>query len=126
MTEARSTATLRDYLHAIDWCYFDGHLSDLGVRIQWMRHRGADPTRLGSYWEEARLIEIARCLADPSIPRFYVLHIVHHEGCHAMAGFDHGPVFRQLEKQFQYTYEVAEWERANASVPWPQPPKGLR
>lgn len=123
----RDSGDLRDYLEAVDLCYFEGALEDLGVEVRWMRARGGDPTRVGQYWPEAKMIEIARHLADESIPHFYVLHVIHHEACHALAGPDHAsPEFRALERQFVQTYEVADWERRTYGTPWPAAPKGLR
>lgn len=122
----RSTSDLREYLEAIDVCYFDSHLDDLGVEIRWMRARGGEPTRLGQYWFERKTIEIARHLADESIPRFYVMSVIHHEALHAVHGPEHDRAFHLAERQFLFAFEVAQWERENASKPWPQAPKGLR
>jgi hypothetical protein len=111
----RTSSDLAEYLDAIDLVYFDGALEEMGVQIRWMRARGAGPpTRVGQYDFERKTIEIARHLADESIPRFYVLSVVHHEGCHAH------------ERQFVQGYEVAAWERETHGTPWPAAPKGLR
>lgn len=123
----RSTSDLQEYLEAVDLCYFGGELEENGVEIRWMRARGGDPTRVGQFDFERNLIEIARHLAHESIPLFYVLHVVHHEACHALYGPDHdSPQFRAHERQFVHTYEVAEWERKTFGQPWPAAPKGLR
>jgi hypothetical protein len=124
----RTSSDLAEYLDAIDLVYFDGALEEMGVQIRWMRARGAGPpTRVGQYDFERKTIEIARHLADESIPRFYVLSVVHHEGCHALFGADHESLaFRAHERQFVQGYEVAAWERETHGTPWPAAPKGLR
>lgn len=127
MTEHRTTADLREYLDAIDLCYFDGHLESMGVEIRWMRARGTRdgaPATVGKFWPESRLIEIARVLAHVSVPRVYVMQVVHHEACHAVYGTEHSPAFHAACRQFLHTYEAQEWERAG--TPWPPVPKGLR
>jgi hypothetical protein len=123
----RSTADLREYLDAIDLCYFDGHMDDLGVDIRWMRARDpASVPRLGCYWNESRLIEIARPLADESVPRQFVCRVIHHECLHAVHGSWHSKPFEQAERLFLFHFEAAEWERLQAHIPWPAAPKGLR
>jgi hypothetical protein len=123
----RSSADLREYLDAIDLCYFDGHLEELDVSIGWMRARDqAIPTRIGQYDFERKRIEIARNLADESVPRFYVMQIIYHEALHAIYGAEHDRKFQLAERQYLFTYEVGEWERNTAGVPWPAAPKGLR
>lgn len=122
----RDSADLREYLEAIDLCYFDGALEELGVKVKWDRSRSKQPARVGFYWEDTRVIEIARVLADESIPRFYVLYVIFHEALHAVYGKEHTKIFKQAEKQFAYTFEVGEWECKNTDQAWPDPPKGLR
>ena len=123
----RDSGDLREYLDAVDLCYFGGALEAAGVEIRWMRARGGDPTRVGQYWAETKTIEIARHLAHETIPLFYVLHVIHHEACHALFGPEHdAPEFRLHERQFVHTYEVADWERRTYAQPWPAAPKGLR
>ena len=124
--EHRTTADLREYLHAVDLAYFDGHLEELGVEIRWMRCRDRSaPKRVGTYQADKALIEIARHLAVRTIPRFYVMYVVFHEACHAV--YDptgHGRAFTIAEKQFLFHYEVAQW--LELDEPWPEAPKGLR
>jgi len=123
----RDRSDLREYLDAIDLCYFGGACEDLGVEIRWMRARGGDPTRVGQYVIDSKTIEIARHLAHESIPLFFVLHVVHHEACHALFGADHDSLaFRAHERQFVQMYESIEWERKTHNQPWPSAPKGLR
>jgi hypothetical protein len=125
----RDSGDLREYLDAVDLVYFWGALEEAGVQIRWMRARGGDPTRVGLYWPDTRTIEIARHLADEAVPLFYVLHVVHHEACHALFGVDHeAAMFRLHERQFLHTYEAAEWERQiyEGRRTWPAAPKGLR
>lgn len=128
----RDSGDLREYLEALDLCYFHGELEALGVQIRWMPARAANPQKLGHWYvqpaldEAEHVIEISRTLANRWVPDYYVLHIIFHEALHVVHGADHDKVFSNAEKQFAYTYEVAEWEREHANHPWPPAPKGLR
>jgi len=124
MTDHRTTADLREYLEAIDLCYFDQHLSELGVQIRWMRARSDAAARVGCYRIEEKTIEVARDLAHASVPRVFVMQTIHHEACHAIYGANHGPAFHRACRQFLFAYEAFEWERTGGH--WPAPPKGLR
>jgi len=122
----RSTADLREYLDALDLCYFDGQLAEdypeLGIR--WMRARTS--ARFGQY-SEARGIEISRVLAYPWVPPFFVLSVVYHEALHAVIGLEHCYRFRQAERAYARWYEASVWEHENcARLLAAEPPKGLR
>lgn len=119
----RTSADLREYLDAIDVCYFGGALDDLSVSIKWMRTQ-EQVTRVGQYLPGARKIEIARVLACPEVPMAYVLHVIHHEACHAIVSLEHDAAFHAAASRFALTHEAWEWERRN--LPWPTPPRGLR
>jgi hypothetical protein len=126
MSAVRTTADLREYLQAVDWCYFHGHLDDLDVQIKWMRTAALD-RRIGCYDADLRTIEINRRLAYDFAPRFFVLQVIFHEGLHALHGPEHNHAFHAAEKQFALTYESLMWEREHFDTLCAMPvPKGLR
>jgi hypothetical protein len=124
----RTTSDLREYLDAIDLCYFEGQLDDLGVDIRWMRARERVP-RVGQYVRDYKMIEIARPLANLEVPTCYVMGVIYHECLHVVLGPEHdhhSHTFRMLEGRFLQIVQVYEWERENAHKAWPPAPKGLR
>jgi hypothetical protein len=128
VTDHRTTADLREYLDAIDLCYFKGQLDDMGVEIGWIPARGPRG-RIGQYWHDRKRIELARELASFEVPLVVVMSVIFHESLHAVLGpdhDDHGEIFRLLEGRFLHHVEAHLWERDNITKPWPPAPKGLR
>ena len=122
----RSTADLREYLDALDLCYFDGHLDDLGVTIGWMRTDATD-RRVGEYDFDKLQIRLNRRLALDFVPRLYVMQIVFHEGLHALHGPEHDHAFHAAEKQYALSFEAFKWEREQFDELCAKPvPRGLR
>lgn len=119
----RTTADLREYLEAIDLCYFAG---ELDCSIGWMRPHKAF-TRVAQYDFERCRIEVSRTLAYLWVPTVYVLQTVHHEAIHAELGPEHNEWFRARERLFAHTYDAFLWERENApKLRDALCPKGLR
>jgi hypothetical protein len=119
---------LEAILHEVNREYFDGRLD---VEVAWSRAgrsraagrrvrrrvRGRprrSTIKLGSWSEEDRLVRIHPALDHPSVPRYVVASVVHHELLHAALGSEvrngrrhhHTPEFRRREREF------AEHERA--------------
>lgn len=124
----RTTADLRECLEAIDVCYFEGQLDALGVDVRWMRARDKT-TRVGKYWHDRKVIEIARVLAADLVPDYYVRFVIYHEALHAILGPEHdghSQIFRLLEGRFLQIVDVFGWEEKFSTKAWPPTPKGLR
>ena len=102
--------------------YFDGRVDS---RITWgtqePRNRRYRTVKLGSYWEDERLIRIHPALDRAFVPRFFVASVVHHEMLHQVVKATgngrrrcvHGPEFRMLERDFVDYEKAVAWERAN-------------
>lgn len=119
----RDSGDLRDYLDALDLCYFDGHLD---CSIIWMRPHKVF-TRVGQYDFERKRVELSRTLACLWVPTVYVLQTIHHEALHALYGPEHNERFRSHERLFAHAYDAFLWERENAPRLRNEPcPRGLR
>ncbi len=108
--------------------YFGGRLP---VDIAWSRagrpnaarrtgrHRGRSTLKLGSWSEEDGLVRIHPLLDHPSVPRYVVASVVHHELLHAELGTEvkngrrrhHTPEFRRREQEFAEHEEARRWIR---------------
>ena len=122
--EALDLRELRDDLNER---YFEGRLT---VDISWgkaagggsrgaqrcRRHRTAS-LQLGSYSYEDKLIRIHRVLDDPSVPRYVVEAVVHHELLHADMPPEvrggkrlfHTPEFRRRERLYRNLGRAERW-----------------
>ncbi|MGD2113992.1 MAG: hypothetical protein PVG07_03000 [Acidobacteriota bacterium] len=75
--------------------------------------------KLGSWSEEDRLVRIHPALDHPSVPRYVVASVVHHELLHAELGSEvrsgrrhhHTPEFRRREREFAGHEEARRWIR---------------
>lgn len=120
-----ATLDLREVVDDLNRRYFDGRLS---AEITWGRsstgtsghrcRRGHSASlQLGSYSYEDKLIRIHRVLDDPSVPRFVVEAVVHHELLHADLPpeirdgrrFFHTPEFRRRERLFRQLGRANAW-----------------
>lgn len=84
--------------------------------VRWgqrIRRRKRRSIRLGSYNHETAEIRIHPLLDSPSVPRFFVQSIIHHEYLHHVLGGRHDRRFRRHEKMFRYHREATSWLRKN-------------
>lgn len=117
------TLDLRELRDDLNERYFEGRLT---VDISWgkaavggahcRRHRTSS-LQLGSYSYEDRLIRIHRVLDDPSVPRYVVEAVVHHELLHADMPPEvrggkrqfHTPEFRRRERLYRNLGRAERW-----------------
>ena len=91
--------------------YFGGSLH---YTVRWGRRLLAcddGSVALGECDAETGTITICSLLTDPRIPSWYVGHVVHHECCHAVCGYPHGPRFVEAESGYKWIKRVREYER---------------
>ncbi len=105
--------------------YFGGRLD---VEVAWSRAGGGGGRRfrgrarrstikLGSWSEEDLLVRIHPALDHPSVPRYVVASVVHHELLHAELGSEvkngrrhhHTPEFRRREREFAEHEAARRW-----------------
>lgn len=109
--------------------YFGGRLD---VEVAWSRAGGGGARRarsrlrgrtrrstikLGSWSEEDRLVRIHPALDHPSVPRYVVASVIHHELLHAELGSEvrngrrhhHTPEFRRREREFAEHDAARRW-----------------
>ena len=90
--------------------------TDCGCCQSCRRHRTSS-LQLGSYSYEDRLIRIHRVLDDPSVPRYVVEAVVHHELLHADMPPEvrggkrqfHTPEFRRRERLYRNLGRAERW-----------------
>jgi predicted metal-dependent hydrolase len=118
------TLDLRELRDDLNERYFEGRLT---VDISWgkaavggahscRRHRTSS-LQLGSYSYEDKLIRIHRVLDDPSVPRYVVEAVVHHELLHADMPPEvrggkrqfHTPEFRRRERLYRNLGRAERW-----------------
>lgn len=118
------TLDLRELRDDLNERYFEGRLT---ADISWgkaavggaqscRRHRTSS-LQLGSYSYEDRLIRIHRVLDDPSVPRYVVEAVVHHELLHADMPPEvrggkrqfHTPEFRRRERLYRNLGRAERW-----------------
>lgn len=81
-----------------------------GRRVQRKRRTSI---RLGSYHRPTTSITIHPSLNSPSVPRFFVQSIIHHEYLHHIVGADHDRKFHEFERLYRYYRESKTWLRKN-------------
>jgi len=110
----RDQEWLDEALAALDLVYFDGLLAEDGVRAKWKTFKltaGCTVITYGDYLEKN--IRMNRCLADLSVPTFFVLGILFHETLHHVVGMDHDLTFELAEAQYVHHAKASVWERMN-------------
>ena len=115
------TFDLRALRDAVNRRYFD---SELSVQITWGRGSGRRrrkgcgfSVRLGTYSERDNVVRIHPCLDHPSVPRYVVEAVIHHELLHAAIPAVvvdgrrriHTPEFRRRERLFSHYDEAERW-----------------
>lgn len=112
---------LREVFAEINERYFEGRIA---AQITWgkaatgtcQRHRSSS-LQLGSYSYEDRLIRVHGLLDDPSIPRYVIEAVVHHEMLHADMPPEvrngkrcyHTPEFRRRERLYRNLWRAERW-----------------
>lgn len=81
-----------------------------GRRVQRKRRTSI---RLGSYHRPSLTITIHPSLDAPSVPRFFVKSIIHHEYLHHIVGPDHDQEFHRFERSYSHYRESKQWLRTH-------------
>ena len=97
-------------------------LPSRGVKITWGSariRRGQQSIRLGSFYQDDKLIRVHPRLDDPEVPKYFVEYIVYHELLHAAVppedrrgrrNFHPGP-YHKLEKKFDNYQAARKFEK---------------
>lgn len=113
---------LREVFAEINERYFEGRIE---ARITWgkaatgaaCRRRRSASLQLGSYSYEDKLIRVHGVLDEPSVPRYVVEAVVHHEMLHADMPpevrngkrYYHTPEFRRRERLYRNLWRAERW-----------------
>lgn len=116
---------LREVYSELNERYFEGRIE---ARITWgkaatgtCRRRRSASLQLGSYSYEDKLIRVHGVLDEPSVPRYVVEAVVHHEMLHADMPPEvrngkrqyHTPEFRRRERLYRNLWRAERWIAEN-------------
>jgi hypothetical protein len=78
------------------------------------RSRARHTLQLGSYVPAGHVVRVHPVLDRPSVPDWFVGYVLFHEILHAaLPGDDHGPVFREREREHPDYRRAARWQRTH-------------
>lgn len=72
--------------------------------------------RLGSYDHRTTEIRIHPSLNSPSVPRYFIQSIIHHEYLHHVLGPNHNRRFHAHERRYRFHRESKLWLKRNLPI----------
>jgi predicted metal-dependent hydrolase len=123
------TYDLYSLFNRLNRLYFD---SSLNLEVRWSSRQALKAKRrilLGSYSPKKKQITLSRRLDSPSVPLYFVEHILFHEMLHAIFPSEkhrmHSEKFKSYERLHPDFERALAWEKSSLKILFEKPQQSL-